>query len=73
MLELIKEFASTWVSLDAYDKELLKPIGVTKRAVKLSGQELTLAITKFRDELMKTGEATELFAQDGSYLTYRRK
>ena len=30
ILELIKEFSSTWMSLDAYDKELLKSIGVTK-------------------------------------------
>jgi hypothetical protein len=29
VLELIKEFASTWVSLDAYDKELLQIKGVT--------------------------------------------
>src|SRR3989344_1233943 len=27
VLELIREFAGTWVSLDAYDKETLTPIG----------------------------------------------
>ena len=31
VLELIKEFASTWVSLDAYDKESLEIKGVTKK------------------------------------------
>jgi len=36
VLELIKEFASTWVSLDAYDKEALKVVGTTKKAVKLA-------------------------------------
>lgn len=64
ILELIKEFASTWVSLDAYDKNELKPIGTTKRAVELTGAELTQAITQLRDTLQRTGEATELFAQE---------
>src|SRR3989344_5143350 len=64
VLELIKEFASTWVSLDAYDKETLKVIGTTLKAVKLSGDELTAAIGKLRSELMDKGEATDLFAQE---------
>jgi len=64
VLELIKEFASTWVSLDAYDKEALKIVGTTKKAVKLVGPELVKAIENLRDELVKKGEATELFAQE---------
>src|SRR3989338_7997856 len=40
ILELIKEFASTWVSLDAYDKEALKIVGTTKKAIRLTGEEL---------------------------------
>ncbi|OGZ29435.1 MAG: death-on-curing protein [Candidatus Niyogibacteria bacterium RIFCSPLOWO2_01_FULL_45_48] len=64
ILELIKEFASTWVSLDAYDKEALKVIGTTKKAVKLAGEELFRAIGNLRAELIKKGEATELFAQE---------
>lgn len=64
ILELIKEFASTWVSLDAYDKGALKPIGVTKKAIKFTGIELTEAIVSFRDELMKKGDATDIFAQE---------
>lgn len=64
VLELIKEFSGTWVSLDAYDKEKLKPIGTTKRAIKLSGEELYDAIMNLRGELMRKGEATELFAQE---------
>ena len=64
VLDLIKEFASTWVSLDAYDKETLKVIGTTLKAVKLSGEELTDAIAKLRSELMDKGEATDLFAQE---------
>lgn len=64
VLELVKEFASTWVSLDAYDKEILKPIGTSRRAVKLTGEELSAAIASFRNELIKKGEATEIFAQE---------
>lgn len=64
VLELIKEFAGTWVSLDAYDKDALKPIGVTKKAITLTGEELTAAIHELRKELMRRDEATELFAQE---------
>ncbi|MFA6415138.1 MAG: virulence protein RhuM/Fic/DOC family protein [Candidatus Paceibacterota bacterium] len=64
ILELVKEFSATWVSLDAYDKETLKVVGTTKRAIKLTGVELTEAIASLRHELMKKAEATELFAQE---------
>ncbi|MEK7654532.1 MAG: virulence protein RhuM/Fic/DOC family protein [Patescibacteria group bacterium] len=64
VLELIKEFASTWISLDAYDKESLAIAGTTKKAIKFTGEELTGAIQNFRAELLKKGEATEIFAQE---------
>lgn len=64
ILELIKEFASTWVSLDAYDKEALTVIATTKKTVKLAAKELVKAIQNLRDELIKKGEATDLFAQE---------
>lgn len=64
VLELIKEFASTWVALDAYDKDALSVIGSTKKSVKLSGAELVRAIGDLRDELMKKGEASDLFARE---------
>lgn len=64
VLELIKEFASTWVTLDAYDKATLSVVGSNKKSIKLSGQELTEVIANFRKELIKKGEATEIFAQE---------
>jgi len=64
ILELIKEFSSTWMSIDAYDKEILKSIGSTKKAIKLSGAELREAIMNLRSELMKKEEATDIFAQE---------
>ncbi len=64
VLDLIKEFASTWVSLEAYDKQMLKPIGTTKKAIKISSVELAEAILSLRSELVKNGEATGIFAQE---------
>ncbi|MDA3815712.1 MAG: virulence protein RhuM/Fic/DOC family protein [Patescibacteria group bacterium] len=64
ILELIKEFAGTWVALDAYDRESLSAIGTSKKAIKLSGEELKEAIISLRDELMKKGEASDLFARE---------
>ncbi len=64
VLDLIKEFAGTWMSLNAYDKESLKTIGTTKKAIKLTGEELTKTIASLRVELIKKGEATDIFAQE---------
>ncbi len=66
ILDLVKEFAGTWQSLDAYDKETLRPIGTTKKAVQFSATELTEALQKLQKELMKKGEATDLFATERS-------
>jgi len=64
VLELIKEFANTWISLGAYDKETLKIIGASKRVIKFSGKELAGAINNLRLELLEKGEATDIFAQE---------
>jgi prophage maintenance system killer protein len=66
VLDLIREFASTWVSLDAYDREELKPVGHTKKTIKLAGEELMAVISDFKKELTKKGEATDIFAQERS-------
>ncbi len=64
ILELVKEFGSTWMSLDAYDKDALTTVGKTKKSIKFTGQELTNAIQNLRTELMRKGEATDIFAQE---------
>lgn len=64
ILELVKEFAGTWVSLDAYDKETLELRGITKKKVSLVGADLLAAIAKLKQELVKKGEASELFASE---------
>ncbi|HEU0085457.1 MAG TPA: virulence protein RhuM/Fic/DOC family protein [Candidatus Paceibacterota bacterium] len=64
VLDLIKEFAGTWISLDAYDKETIKTVGTTEKAVKLTGAELSASIFSLKNELLKKDEATELFAKE---------
>jgi len=64
IIELIKEFASTWVSLDAYDKEKLKTVGTNKKIIKLTGEELFEAIQSLKNELLKKNKATDIFAQE---------
>ncbi|MEK7504140.1 MAG: virulence protein RhuM/Fic/DOC family protein [Patescibacteria group bacterium] len=51
VLELVKMFASTWMSLDAYDKSDLPMIGFTKKQVKFSIDELTDALSKLKVEI----------------------
>jgi prophage maintenance system killer protein len=63
VLELVRLFADTWFSLDAYDKELLAPAKVSKKKVKLTAEELILSLEILKRELMKKGEATDNFAQ----------
>ena len=66
VLDLIKEFASTWVSLDAYDKETLVAKGISKKSVRLEAAELLAAIADLKRELTKKKEATDLFATERS-------
>ncbi len=66
ILDLVKEFSSTWKSLDAYDKESLTKIGSNKKSVKVSATELIESISVLRKDLIKKDEATEIFAQERS-------
>lgn len=64
VLELIKEFATTWVSLDAYDKGTLVTKGFTRKKVTLLGSDLESALRSLKTTLMKKGEATDLFGSE---------
>lgn len=63
-LDLVRLFADTWFSLDAYDKESLAPTKVNKKKVKLTAQELQNSIEVLKTELIRKGEATANFAQE---------
>ena len=64
ILDLVKEFASTWISLNAYDNDAIHVLGTTKKSTELTGEELTKAIQNLRSELIKSKNATDLFAQE---------
>lgn len=64
VIELIKTFAETWFSLDAYDKSNLPKTGFTKKQVKFTANELVEALVELKEELISKKEATELFAQE---------
>lgn len=66
VIELIREFANTWVSLDAYDRDALTVRAVTKKSAKLTGEELRGAIATLKQELVRGDEATDLFATERS-------
>ncbi len=63
-LELIKVFASTWFSLDAYDKDKFSKEGLSKRQVKVTADELTSEISKLKSDLIQRKMADDIFAQD---------
>ncbi len=63
-LELVKMFADTWLSLDAYDKASFPKKGTTKKQAKITAKELENAIATLKYDLQKKEEATELFAQE---------
>lgn len=64
VVELIKMFAHTWFSLDAYDKELFSSKWQTQQSVSLHADELYADIALLKKQLKEKGEATELFAQE---------
>lgn len=61
VLELITLFANTWLSLDAFDKNLLVTQGITKKRARLTAKELMNALSRLKNELIIKGEASELF------------
>lgn len=66
VLELVKLFANTWFSLDAFDKSELPETGATKKQVDITSNELNNAIKQLKSELIEKGQASELFANEKS-------
>lgn len=63
-LELVKLFANTWVSLDAYDKSTFPKSGAIRKRVRLTSSDLSEALQKLKQELIAKNEATELFGAE---------
>jgi prophage maintenance system killer protein len=64
ILELVNAFASTWFSLDAYDKEKFPERTYSKKRVEITAEELQGVLQNFKEELKKKKQATELFGQE---------
>lgn len=64
ILELVAAFADTWLSLDAYDKDNLVADGKTKKQVILTAEQLSKFLGEFKKELVKKGEATDIFGTE---------
>ncbi|MEO8691717.1 MAG: virulence protein RhuM/Fic/DOC family protein [Candidatus Saccharimonas sp.] len=62
--DLALAFASTWLSLDAYDRSELPESGNIRRHVELGAQQLQLGLAKLKVRLIQGGEATELFGSE---------
>ena len=64
VLELVKSFSGAWLSLESYDEDKFPKNGATKKTVKVQTEELYVAVGEFKKELIKEGQATDLFAQE---------
>ena len=60
-IELVKLFASTWFSLDAYDKDSFSIKGTTKKQINITADSLKEALFDFKKELISKKEASDLF------------
>lgn len=64
VIELINVFADTWVSLDAYDTNNLPQNGLNKHAIEITAGELQQVLAKFKSELIRKSNASDLFLQE---------
>lgn len=64
VIELIKMFADTWLSLDAYDKNVFPKRGASQKAVDVTAQELVEALAELRRRIILKKDAGSLFGQE---------
>lgn len=62
LLTIIKHYADTWTTLEAYDSGKLKKQTSSKRSRPLSYDEVRGGLEQLKHELMRKGEASDLFA-----------
>ncbi|MCX6783540.1 MAG: virulence protein RhuM/Fic/DOC family protein [candidate division WWE3 bacterium] len=63
-VELVTLFADTWLSLNAYDKNLLSAGKLTKKKVELTAEKLVNGLNELKNELAKKSEATDIFGME---------
>jgi prophage maintenance system killer protein len=63
-MEIVSLFADTWLSLDAYDKDMLPTGKLTKKRVALTAEKVEASLAGFKRALLDRGEASELFGAE---------
>jgi hypothetical protein len=63
ILTLIQNFSATFFALESYDKNEFPHQG-NQKEIEATAQELKSDLQQLKEELIKKGEATELFAQE---------
>lgn len=64
VVELVSLFADTWLSLDAYDKELLPKGKLTKKKVELTAEKISSSLAGLKKDLLKKSSATDIFGTE---------
>lgn len=66
IVELVSLFADTWLSLDAYDKELLPRGKLTKKKVELTAEKINENLAQLKQSLLEKSAATDIFGAERS-------
>ncbi|MGH2568776.1 MAG: RhuM family protein, partial [Bacteroidota bacterium] len=61
LLAIIKQYTDTWTTLEAYDSQKLKKRTSTRRSIPLSIEEAKEGLAQLKHELVRKGEAGDLF------------
>ena len=64
VLELIKTFANTWFSLEAFDKSDLPKSGANRKQIIFTAKELNNSLAKLKKDLLDKNQASEIFGQE---------
>src|SRR3989344_489324 len=64
VVELVSLFADTWLSLDAYDKELLPKGKLTKKKVGLTAEKISDSLRELKRNLLEKEEANDIFGTE---------
>lgn len=64
LLTIIKQYTDTWTTLVAYDDGKLQKVSSKKKGKVPSSESTFDAIATFKENLLKKGQATEIFAQE---------
>ncbi len=67
LLTIIKQYADTWTTLEAYDSGKLEKRVTSKKSVSLSTEEVREKLAELKKELIRKGEASDLFAVERSH------